>query len=69
MFRIDVAPGEFLVVASDGLWDHTTSQSVGRRTKRLLVQKNDPTHAAKKLIEMAIRNNSTDDISVAILAF
>ncbi|KAK6932996.1 PPM-type phosphatase-like domain, partial [Dillenia turbinata] len=57
---------EFLILASDGLWDQVSNQEAVDvvRTLCIGVDKPDPFSACKKLIDLSAKRGSTDDISV-----
>lgn len=60
---------EFLILASDGLWDKVTNQEavdVARPTC-IGVDKPDPFSACKKLAELSLKRGSIDDTSVMII--
>ncbi|GMG98359.1 hypothetical protein Nepgr_000199 [Nepenthes gracilis] len=60
---------EFLLLASDGLWDTVTNQEAVDIARPLFVGtgRPDPLAACKKLIEISISRGSTDDISVMLI--
>lgn len=60
---------EFLILASDGLWDKVNNQEAVDAVHPLCmgVEKPKPVVACKKLAELAILRGSTDDISVMII--
>ncbi|GLT54486.1 hypothetical protein SLA2020_276790 [Shorea laevis] len=60
---------EFLILASDGLWDKVNNQEAVDAVRPLCmgVEKPKPVVACKKLAELAILRGSTDDISVMII--
>ncbi|KAF0852991.1 mitochondrial putative pyruvate dehydrogenase phosphatase (PDP) [Andalucia godoyi] len=55
---------EFLIIASDGLWDVLSSDTVHK-----VASENDasPQLAAERLVELAYRNGSMDNISVVVV--
>lgn len=61
--------GDFLIVATDGLWDAVSSASAGKVCKKALGKQQDPAAAAKALVAHAVLAGSTDDISVVVLLF
>ena len=77
VIRLDFnnSPGEFLVVATDGLWEYVSQRSVAKIAKNALGRKEmkDPEKAAalaaENLVKYAQKKRSTDDISVAVLQF
>ncbi|KAI5455003.1 mgpp2cl-1, protein phosphatase 2C-like protein 1 [Naganishia albida] len=56
---------EFLIVACDGLWDVTEDQEA----VDLIRNKTDPQEASKILMDHAIQNYSTDNLSVMVIRF
>ncbi|OVA02732.1 Protein phosphatase 2C (PP2C)-like domain [Macleaya cordata] len=60
---------EFLVLASDGLWDKVTNQEAVDIARPLCIDtvKPAPFSACKKLAELAVTRGSVDDISVMII--
>ncbi|KAL6326571.1 hypothetical protein AAG906_008433 [Vitis piasezkii] len=60
---------EFLILASDGLWDKVTNQEAVDVVRPLCigVDKPEPFSACKNLARLAIRRGSTDDISVMVI--
>ncbi|XP_021715570.1 probable protein phosphatase 2C 25 [Chenopodium quinoa] len=60
---------EFLILASDGLWDKVTNQEAVDLARPLCTasDKIQPLAACKKLIELSVSRGSLDDISVMII--
>ncbi|PON85447.1 Protein phosphatase [Trema orientale] len=60
---------EFLILASDGLWDKVSNQEAVDTVRRLCigVDKPEPLFACKKLVEVAASRGSFDDISVMLI--
>ena len=60
---------EFLILASDGLWDKVTNQEAVDVVHPLCIGTDKPKSfsACKKLIDLASRRGSIDDISVMII--
>ncbi|KAF3454901.1 hypothetical protein FNV43_RR05349 [Rhamnella rubrinervis] len=60
---------EFLILASDGLWDKVSSQEAVdiARPFSVGVDKPEPLFACKKLVEVAALRGSFDDISVMVI--
>jgi len=56
---------EFLILASDGLWDVVTNEEAVAMVKPI----QDPQEAANKLLEEASRRGSSDNITVIIVRF
>lgn len=65
--EIDTFEGEFrdrnsIILCSDGLWGSVSDEEIVNITHSI----NDPQNACEKLVEMAINNGATDNISVII---
>lgn len=60
---------EFVILASDGLWDKVTNQEAVNLVRPFCTSadKPEPHMACKKLVELSSRRGSTDDISVMII--
>lgn len=61
---------EFLILASDGLWDNIGNQEAVELVRLLCVDNQkaaDTLSACKKLVDLAITRGSTDDTSVMII--
>ncbi|KAK2635779.1 hypothetical protein Ddye_030571 [Dipteronia dyeriana] len=60
---------EFLILASDGLWDKVSNQEAVDIVRPLCVgvDKPEPFSACKKLAELSVRRGSMDDISVMVI--
>ncbi|XP_068668480.1 probable protein phosphatase 2C 25 [Aristolochia californica] len=60
---------EFLILASDGLWDKVGNQEAVEMARPLCVGTNDPAtlSACKKLVDLSVKRGSADDISVMII--
>ncbi|WJZ89100.1 hypothetical protein VitviT2T_008346 [Vitis vinifera] len=60
---------EFLILASDGLWDKVTNQEAVDISRPFCigVDKPDPLFACKKLVDLSVSRGSTDDISVMLI--
>ncbi|XP_057810360.1 probable protein phosphatase 2C 59 isoform X2 [Salvia miltiorrhiza] len=56
---------EFLVLASDGLWDVVSNEEAVSMSKAIL----DPEEAAKKLLQEADQRGSADNITVVVVRF
>lgn len=67
--RMLCAEDEFLVVASDGLWDFVTDQDCVDMTTRILVDHSPSSleRAAKNLVQIACERGSSDDVSVVVV--
>ncbi|KAI3427854.1 Protein-serine/threonine phosphatase [Psidium guajava] len=60
---------EFIVLASDGLWEKVTNQEAVDLVRAMNVDANlhDPFSACKKLAELSMRRGSTDDITALVI--
>ncbi|KAJ6385438.1 hypothetical protein OIU77_028591 [Salix suchowensis] len=60
---------EFLILASDGLWDKVGNQEAVDIAHRLCigVEKAEPLSACKKLVDLSVSRGSCDDISVMLI--
>ncbi|KAH8498739.1 hypothetical protein Peur_073925 [Populus x canadensis] len=60
---------EFLILASDGLWDRVGNQEAVDIARRLCigVEKGEPLSACKKLADLSVLRGSCDDISVMLI--
>ncbi|XP_068644188.1 putative protein phosphatase 2C 53 [Aristolochia californica] len=60
---------EFLILASDGLWDKVGNQEAVNMARPLCVGTNDlmTLSACRKLVDLSVKRGSTDDISVMII--
>ncbi|KAK9755774.1 hypothetical protein RND81_01G049500 [Saponaria officinalis] len=62
---------EFLILASDGLWDKVTNQEAVDTVRPLCIDSNKPQRpslaACKKLVDVAVSRGSLDDVSVMIV--
>ncbi|KAK4427132.1 putative protein phosphatase 2C 25 [Sesamum alatum] len=60
---------EFLLLASDGLWDKVSNQEAVDIAHRLCinVDKPQPLSACRKLVDLSVSRGSTDDISVMLI--
>ena len=63
-------PLEFVVIASDGLWDVVTDQEgVDIARKAMDTDGGTPAHAAAVLAELAVSRECKDDTSVVVVSF
>ncbi|KAF8402621.1 hypothetical protein HHK36_010710 [Tetracentron sinense] len=60
---------EFLILASDGLWDKVSNQEAVHMTRPLCIgiEKPELLSACKKLADLAVSRGSADDISVMVI--
>ncbi|KAL3521235.1 hypothetical protein ACH5RR_019384 [Cinchona calisaya] len=60
---------EFLILASDGLWDKVSNQDAVDVVRALCVNvdKSDGYAACRKLVDLSLERGSTDDISVMVI--
>ena len=60
---------EFMVIATDGLWDVMASQEVVNFVRIRLSEHRDLARVAKELTQEALHNASVDNVSAVIVAF
>ena len=60
---------EFLVLASDGLWDVLSNQDAVTLVRDMVQKDNDVEGAAGKLTQEAINRGSNDNVSCVIIRF
>jgi serine/threonine protein phosphatase PrpC len=62
---------EFMVIASDGLWDAMTNAEVSGFTRTILSRDpdQDVQYAAQKLVAEAVRRNSDDNVTAIVIGF
>ena len=60
---------EFLLVASDGLWDVFSSQQATAEARKLLKQGAEPQSVADMLIASALRRKTEDNVVVGVIDF
>ncbi|KAG9453512.1 hypothetical protein H6P81_006416 [Aristolochia fimbriata] len=60
---------EFLILASDGLWDKVGNQEAVNMARPLCIGSNEPAtlSACRNLVDLSVKRGSTDDISVMII--
>ena len=58
---------EFVILASDGLWDAMSSEDAVRIVRSELAAYDDPQIAAEKLVETAARMRTDDNITVSVV--
>ncbi|KAK4784552.1 hypothetical protein SAY86_018920 [Trapa natans] len=60
---------EFLILASDGLWDKVTNQEAVDTVRSSFTDRDElnPIFAAKKLAELSLRRGSIDDITILVI--
>ncbi|XP_022754390.1 probable protein phosphatase 2C 25 [Durio zibethinus] len=60
---------EFLILASDGLWDKVSNQEAVdiARSSCLGINKTNPLFACKRLVDLSVSRGSSDDISVMLI--
>lgn len=65
---ITMQPGGFLIVATDGVWDCVSDSNVVSLVKEALERHNNEVEAvAEELVELALKHDSDDDITVSVL--
>ncbi|KAI3929805.1 hypothetical protein MKX01_025973 [Papaver californicum] len=60
---------EFLVIASDGVWDVFTSQNAIHFARRRLQEHNDVKLCCKEMVEEAIKRGAMDNLTVLMVCF
>ena len=60
---------EFAILASDGLWDKVSNQEAVRLVRGWLAGGATAEEAARKLVEFALKLDTPDNVSVAVLRF
>ncbi|GAX80257.1 hypothetical protein CEUSTIGMA_g7695.t1 [Chlamydomonas eustigma] len=61
---------EFLIIASDGIWDKVSNKEAVTRVRRWLSEDGlSASQAAEKLVEYALRLDTKDNVSVVLLRF
>lgn len=60
---------EFLIIASDGLWDVVRSELAVDIARRELMSSNDPQRCCEALVKEALRMHSTDNVTVVVVCF
>jgi serine/threonine protein phosphatase PrpC len=66
----DISPAdEFVILASDGLWDVLSSQEAVAETRAAFEEGKTPSEAAELLCEKALKLGSSDNVTVVIVQF
>nr|ABK27050.1 unknown [Picea sitchensis] len=60
---------EFLIIASDGLWDVVSNESAVGIARRELMSNNDPDSCCRALVTEALRKHSVDNLTVVLVCF
>ena len=60
---------EFLILASDGVWDTVRNSEAVTRVRRWLREGDGPAAAAEKLADLAIKLSSQDNVTAVVLKF
>jgi len=60
---------EFLILASDGLWDVVSTSEAVKLTQKAFREEKTPRAAAEELCDLAIRLGSSDNVTVVIVQF
>ncbi|RYR30504.1 hypothetical protein Ahy_B01g055261 [Arachis hypogaea] len=60
---------EFLIIASDGIWDVFRSQNAVDFARRRLQEHNDVKQCCKQIVEEAIKRGATDNLTVVMVCF
>lgn len=58
---------EFIIVASDGLWDVISTEEGCKFTRNDLLKGKHPTQAAERLVEIACRRRTSDNVAVVVI--
>ena len=58
---------EFIIVASDGLWDVLPSQDAVQLARKALQAGQTPQEAAEKLVAVALKRRTSDNVSVVCI--
>lgn len=67
---ISLRPGhEFLIIASDGLWDVISSTEAVTRARTALALGRTASEAAEELCDLAIKLGSSDNVTTIIVQF
>ena len=66
---MDTTPPKFAVLACDGLWDVCSNETAVTLVNRYLERGGTPQKISKALVDYALREGSTDNITVQILLF
>jgi len=66
----DIGPGdEFIILASDGLWDVVSGSDAVSRTRAALKQGKGSTEAAEELCDLALKLGSSDNVTIVVVVF
>ncbi|XP_044463331.1 probable protein phosphatase 2C 27 isoform X2 [Mangifera indica] len=60
---------EFLIIASDGIWDVFSSQNAVDFSRRRLLEHNDLNLCCKEIVVEAMKRESTDNLTVVMVSF
>ncbi|KAI9117176.1 hypothetical protein K1719_011342 [Acacia pycnantha] len=60
---------EFLIIASDGIWDVFSSQNAVDFARRRLREHNDVKRSCKEMVEEALKRDPTDNLTVVMVCF
>nr|ACU24040.1 unknown [Glycine max] len=60
---------EFLIIASDGIWDVFSSQNAVDFARRRLQEHNDEKQCCKEIVQEASKRGSTDNLTVVMVCF
>lgn len=66
---MDATPPKFAVLACDGLWDVCSNETAVTLVNRYLERGATPQKISKALVDYALREGSTDNVTVQILLF
>lgn len=60
---------EFIIIASDGLWDIMSSELAVQLVRNVLRSSNNVEQAVDQLVDRAMKRESEDNVTVVIIAF
>lgn len=67
--RTSLKDAEFIILASDGLWDYVQSSEAVRIVRNQLRQHGDAQRACEVLANLALDKNGEDNVSIVIADF
>lgn len=68
--RVQLKEDGFLIVATDGLWDSVFTEAAVDVAKEVLIASSfDAEQAAEALVDLALENRATDDVTVSIVVW
>ena len=60
---------EFMILASDGLWDVVSPEEAVKRAQDAFAQGKSPTQVSEELCDLALRLGSSDNVTIVIVKF